>query len=98
MQNEKKCEVNIWGKNNALHLGDALYFHRGSAKRSLFNEMSKLEDMGKLEPVFDALRGSWDDIDASWVYVMDTDKDGKVTVYSDYSGSGINLLYWLSFL
>ena len=51
--------------------------------------MSSLEDMGKLEPVFDALRGSWDDIDASWVYVMDTDEDGKVTVYSDYSGSGI---------
>ena len=69
-----------------------MYFKRGSAKRSLFNEMSSLKDMGKLEPVFDALRGSWDDIDASWVYVMDTDENGIVTVYSDYSGPGITYL------
>ena len=49
-----------------------------------------MTDVGKLEPVFDMLRGSWSDGDASWAYIMDTDKEGTVTVYNDYTESGKN--------
>ena len=49
--------------------------------------MDQMTDVGKLEPVFDMLRGSWSDGDASWAYVMDTDEEGTVTVYNDYTES-----------
>ena len=52
--------------------------------------MDQMTDVGKLEPVFDMLRGSWSDGDASWAYVMDTDEEGTVTVYNDYTESGKN--------